>query len=100
VNGGLLEEECCMVKNATDAAKRKVLEEIGIEIKSLDFIGYYEENFDKNSFQEDCLYHTISLVFETETSGISKINLDKQSSDWKWASNLPNRFQVKSLNIV
>ena len=77
-----------------------MFDEIGIEIKSLNFIGYYEDKFDKNSFQEDCLYHTLSLVFETEVNGSSKIKLDKQSSDWKWATNIPDRFQVQSLNIL
>lgn len=81
-------------ERADHGARRKVLEEIGIQIEGLRVLGYYEDFFDRNSFGVPGIYHTLSVVFETILPAGTTIVLDKQSSDWKWADRLPDRFAV------
>jgi colanic acid biosynthesis protein WcaH len=87
VGGRILQGE-----TARKACIRKTLEEIGLAITDLHFLGIYEDIFDKNSFEVPGPYHTISIVFETLIAVSESINLDSQHSDWGWYDNLPERF--------
>lgn len=82
-------------ESAIDACRRKLKQEVGIDVGNLIFRGLYEDKFDCNSF-ENVLYHTISLVFETFLDGNEQIVLDCQSEDWGWFDELPSRFIVKT----
>ena len=86
--GGRIEQ----MEKAQDAAKRKIMEEVGLEVEDLVFEGCYEDNFDKNAF-ESVPYHTISLIFSCLINYNSQeIKLDKQCSEWAWSDKLPDRF--------
>lgn len=82
------------LEKAKEAAKRKIKQEINLRINNLLFEGIYEDNFENNSFEEKP-YHTISLVFSCKINDESEIILDKQSSEWIWAEELPNRLDIK-----
>jgi ADP-ribose pyrophosphatase YjhB (NUDIX family) len=75
-----------------DAARRKAREEVGLEVSSLLFAGYYSDIYPRSAF-ERTEYQTVSLVFECEAAGA--IKLDAQSSDHKWSETLPPRFVKK-----
>ncbi len=80
------------------ACVRKILEEVGVETKDLHFLGFYEDVFDKNSFDMPGPYHTISLVFETQVPAGKIIQLDSQHSEWAWFDELPPRFVLSNLS--
>lgn len=75
-----------------EACVRKTLEEVGLEIDEMRFLGFYEDVFDKNSFQVPDPYHTLSLVFEANVTVAQTIQLDSQHSEWNWFDELPQRF--------
>jgi colanic acid biosynthesis protein WcaH len=87
VGGRILQGE-----TASNACIRKTLEEIGLAITDVHFLGIYEDIFDKNSFEVPGPYHTISIVFEACITVAQTIQLDSQHSDWGWFDNLPDRF--------
>lgn len=81
---------------ARHACVRKTLDEVGLAITDLHFLGFYEDVFDKNSFQVPGPYHTLSLVFETCVTEVQSIQLNSQHSDWNWFDKLPDRFIITS----
>lgn len=83
-----------------EACVRKTLEEVGLAIVNLHFLGFYEDLFDRNAFQVPEQYHTLSLVFETCVSTEQVIELDLHHSDWEWFDSLPDRFTFSSPNDV
>lgn len=76
------------------AAKRKVREELGIRIKVLRPVGYYEDKYRKNSFDLNTELHTIGIVFLARPLSL-KVRLDAQSLSWGFFQRLPKRFKVK-----
>ena len=74
--------------------KRKVKEELGIEIRSLKAVGYYEEHFEASEIPSRTGIHTMSVVFICSPRSL-EIRLDNQSSDYTFRENLPTRFVVK-----
>ena len=84
---------------AVDAtARRKIKEEIGIDFKgTLIPIGFYEDTYSENSFENNTEYSTFSLVFvgDLNKEAKSKVNLDHTSDDFGYFDTLPNRFVVK-----
>ena len=82
------------------AATRKVKEELGIDIKNLKPIGYFEEHFKENDneFGVSSGVHTVSIVFSAEPISLD-IKLDKQSSEWKLFESLPKDCKIKPFNI-
>jgi colanic acid biosynthesis protein WcaH len=82
------------------AAIRKVKEETSLNIKNLNLMGYYEEIFDKNSFNINSKLHTVSIVYSTVINSDQKIKLDSQSTDWKYSKELPPGFDVKLFSNI
>jgi colanic acid biosynthesis protein WcaH len=78
-----------------NAAKRKMKEETGINIKIIKPLGYFEEHFKKNKFGLKSGIHTLSIVILAEPLSLN-IKLDEQSSDWKFEKTLPKDFIIKS----
>ena len=78
------------------AAKRKLNEEVGLNVDKFEFIGVYQDFFDRNSFGKCKIYHTISLVFLINIIGNEKIKLNKFSTSYKWSKELPKRFLENS----
>lgn len=80
------------------AARRKILEEIGIEYKgSLIPIGFYEDNYTESAFEAETEYSSFSLVFvgDLNKEAKTKVKLDKTSDDFGYFDTLPKRFVVK-----
>ena len=83
-----------------ECARRKISEELSINIGSLECIGYYEDQFDKGPFEIKSNLHTLAVVFKAVIDKNDKINLDSQSSEWKFSDKLPERFLVKPFGNV
>ena len=80
------------------AARRKILEEIGIEYKgALIPIGFYEDNYTESAFEAETEYSSFSLVFvgDLNKEVKTKVKLDKTSDDFGYFDTLPKRFVVK-----
>ena len=80
------------------AARRKILEEIGIEYKGILIpIGFYEDNYTESAFEAKTEYSSFSLVFvgDLNKEVKTKIKLDKTSEGFGYFDTLPKRFVVK-----
>jgi colanic acid biosynthesis protein WcaH len=79
-----------------NACRRKLSEEVGIGLGEHEFLGFYEDKFDTNSFGERKMYHTLSLVFQIHISNEEEmeIKLDSQHTEWGWFDNLPERLLI------
>ena len=82
----------------TTAAKRKMKEELGINVKLLEPLGYYEKHFKKNEFGLESGIHTVSIVVLAKLLS-SKVKLDNQSSAWRFSKSLPRDFKVKPFGL-
>jgi colanic acid biosynthesis protein WcaH len=81
-----------------ESCRRKVIEEANLKINDLKFVGYYEDCFDTNAFEKK-IYHTISLVFETNISKVyveKNIKLNADHTSWKWFNHLPKRLIIQN----
>ncbi len=84
-------------ETAEEAARRKVKEETGLDIKGIMPIGYYECVFRKSSFGEILGgYHALSIVFLCRADK-GEVLLDKQSSGWK-IGKLPGDFKIRNFS--
>ncbi len=82
-------------EKAIDGAFRKGIEELGVELISLQFSGFFEETFAVDCRGGDIPYHTVSLVYQARLSDSEAISLDRQSTDFTWAKELPEKFVVQ-----
>ena len=82
-----------------DAVRRKVKEELEIEIKILSVLGYYENMWTKNESDVIGGLHTVSIVFLATPLNMT-VSLDNQSSEWKLSKRLPKRFFIKPLTTL
>lgn len=82
-------------ESVEEAMRRKIHEEVGIEVGVLHLVGIYEDWYEKSAFGVPT--HTCSIVFEAHAKN-DKITLDAQSTSWKVGS-LPKRFVTKLRNI-
>ncbi len=77
------------------AAMRKVKQEIGLRVKNLRPVGYFELVNGVNPFGLKFRYHTISIVFRAIIDDHQKITLDNQSLGFKFTKQLPSDFKVR-----
>lgn len=86
-----------MLKGETleQAAIRKVREETGLKVNRVQPVGYFENLFEANPFSLPSSLHSISVVFLAAVDDFREIELDYQSSNWKYSSELPKGFLVK-----
>ena len=83
-------------ETAEQAARRKILEEIGISYEGiLAPMGYYEDQYTENSFVANTNYCTMSICFTGNITDVNSIKLDKTSDNWGFFAELPKRFSVK-----
>ena len=83
-------------ETAEAAARRKILEEIGIAFTgALIPMGYYEDHYTENAFNKNTSYDTLSIVFAGDLEGLPNIQLDGTSDDFGLFDELPKRFRVK-----
>ena len=74
-------------ESLSEAFTRKMKEETGLEVSEISNLGYYEEVFNEG---ENGPIHTVSVVFSAIAWG--EVSLDDQSTDYEWATELPERF--------
>jgi len=79
-----------------EAVVRKVWEETSLNVQSVQPVGYYEAVSQENPFGLGPRLHAVSVVFSTIVDDGQQIRLDDQSSDWKYAKELPPDFHIKS----
>lgn len=75
-----------------DAIKRKMKEEVGIDIKIISVAGFYEDFYKENELGLD-LVHTLGVVYVASPLS-TNIKLDDQSSDFIWSEKLPEKFKL------
>lgn len=78
------------------AAIRKVEEELGLKVNSVEPIGYYEDVSETNRFELSTPLHSVSIVFSAVVDDSQQVKLDSQSSDWKYFPKMTKGFSVKS----
>lgn len=94
VPGGRLHKN----EKLVDAVKRKMKEEIGVDVEILKHIGYFEEFFEKTEQNAQGGVHSISMVYLVEPKS-EDIKLDDQSDDWGWFEKLPEQLtQYKTVS--
>ena len=77
------------------AAIRKIKEEVGLKVKGLIPVGYYEEVYGQGPFGRKGSYHPVSIVFSAVVNTRQKVRLDNQSSKWGYSKALPSGFRIK-----
>ncbi len=80
------------------AFRRKMFEEAGIRVRAVARIGFYEEVFEKTDIGQS--KHTVSVVFVGTPTEEPEIKLDEQSSEYRWSSYLPKRFQKQVYKLI
>lgn len=78
-----------------EAAVRKVKEEVGLQVKSVRPIGYFELVNGANPFGLPFEYHAVSVVFTTIIDDRQTVELDNQSVKSKFAKKLPPDFTIR-----
>lgn len=77
------------------AVVRKVRQEAGLTVKKMRPVGYHEHTAQINPFSSSLPYHAVSVVFAVAVGNDVKVQLDAQSSEWKFAKKLPVEFRVR-----
>jgi|APSaa5957512535_1039671.scaffolds.fasta_scaffold106831_2 colanic acid biosynthesis protein WcaH len=87
-------------ETAKEAAIRKVKQETDLQVRKIEPVGYFELVNGENPFGLPFKYHTISVVFMAIADDYQKINLDDQSTDFKFSKELPKDFNIQAFNGV
>ena len=87
-------------ETAKEAAIRKVKQETDLQVRTIEPVGYFELVNGENPFGLPFNYHTISVVFIAVADDYQKITLDDQSTDFKFAKELPKDFNIQTFNGV
>lgn len=74
------------------AVVRKMLQEIGIQVKVTGFAGLHEYIYEENEYGLDYV-HTLSAVFYASPLN-TDVLLDKQSSSYGWFDTLPVELKL------
>lgn len=86
-------------ETSEEAANRKLVEELGIDLDDeLMFVGIYEDFFDSSSIGEH-LYQTVSIVFQINLKKLPSIMIDNTIRSWKLNHQLPERFSDKIRSV-
>jgi len=75
-----------------DAARRKCIEEVGLNVKNLKMVGVYEDSYPKSSWGVPT--SSVSIVYKGEVGNVVAV-LNDTLSDLKLAEGLPNRFMKR-----
>jgi colanic acid biosynthesis protein WcaH len=77
------------------AVDRKAKTEVGLTLRNVRAVGYYQEVFQDVPFDVRSGLHAVSVVFAGEADDQQAITLDGQSADWTYAQTLPAAFHVQ-----
>jgi colanic acid biosynthesis protein WcaH len=95
VPGGRLHKN----ERLVDAVRRKMREEIGVEVEILKSLGFFEEFFERTAEDASGGAHSISLLYLVKPRSFD-IRLDDQSIEWGWFKDVPPRLkQYPGLSI-
>ncbi|HBA89453.1 MAG TPA: NUDIX hydrolase [Geobacter sp.] len=75
-----------------EAVRRKMRQEIGVDVEIIENLGFFEEFFDKTAQDSKGGFHAVSFLFLVRPLQ-AEIRLDNQSSDWGWFAELPARLR-------
>ena len=81
-----------------EAVHRKIKEELGISVRILKSLGYFEGLYQENEYGLKSGTHGVSIVFLVVPKSLD-IRLDKQSSAWRLSSTLPKNFNIKPFSL-
>lgn len=87
-------------ETAKKAAIRKVKQETGLQVRKIELIGFFELVNGENPFGLPFNYHAVSVVYIAVTDEYQQVNLDDQSSEFKFAKELPKEFNVQTFKGV
>lgn len=79
-----------------DGFRRKIREELGIEVRITGIEGYFEDEYAIRTFGREDQLHTVSIVFSATPLTLN-VKLDGQSSEWGFFERLPARLQLNRL---
>ena len=82
-----------------NAARRKAKEEIGVQVRIIAPLGYYEDSWRDSAFGKGKGTATLSVVVLASPRSL-KFRMDEQSTAWKWSSRLPKRFVIKPFGVL
>ena len=86
-----------------EAVLRKIQEELCdlqyVDLDSITAIGFYEDQYDKNSFSENTHYHTLSIVHVATLNSINHIRIDSTSETWTITKAWPERLVIKPFEV-
>ena len=78
-------------ESVTEAVVRKAKEEIGIKVRILHHLGFYEELYDRSQLNIKGGVHTVTEVFLVSPESMN-IKLDDTSESYKWSKQLPPKL--------
>ena len=82
VPGGRLFKE----EKLVEGVKRKIKEEVGLKIKSIDHVGM-QEYFSDDGIYQNLKFHAVAAIYKVEVDE-EKVTLDETSTDYKWVSQI------------
>ncbi len=82
------------------AGIRKAKQELGSDLSNIQPIGFFEAPFQKHPFGKEIDYHAVSIVLSAGVDEGQNINMDSQSSEWKFSDTLPTSFKIQSFNAI
>lgn len=80
------------------AAHRKAKEEIGVDVRFISTLGYYEDSWPESAFGKEVGTASLSIVVLVSPLSLN-FRVDEQSAAWKWSSQLPRRFHIKPFGV-
>lgn len=80
------------------AARRKAKEEIGVGVRLVAPLGYYEGSWPVSAFGKGRGTACLSIVVLASPRSL-QLRIDEQSAAWKWSSQLPKRFIIKPFGV-
>ena len=71
-----------------------------MKVRDIEPVGFFELVNGENPFGLTFNYHAVSVVYIAVTDDYQQVNLDDQSSEFKFAKELPKEFNVQTFKGV
>ena len=78
-------------ERTVETARRKVREEIGLDIHRLEFAGVYEDSYEKSAWGVPT--SSVSIVYRGFIDNLNDIKFDNTISEFRLTDSLPFRFK-------
>jgi colanic acid biosynthesis protein WcaH len=83
-----------------EAAIRKIKDETALQVKAVRPIGYFEIITNETPFGLPFPYHAVGVVFSALIDDHQQIKLDDQSTEWKFAKEIPADYYIKTFTAL